>query len=369
MIPYGRQFIDRQDIAAVVRAMRSDWLTQGPMIKKFEAALCRHTGARYAVAVSNGTAALHLSYLAAGLKAGDEVITTPNTFVATTNMLMAIGAKPVFCDIRLDTYNINEQAIEPLITKRTRAIVPVHFAGQPADLRPIWRLARKHHLIVIEDAAHALGANYQGKKVGGLASDLTIFSFHPVKTITTGEGGAVLTNKKHYYKKLMLLRSHGIIKDRDGFNVMHALGYNYRLTDLQAALGLSQLFKLNTFITKRQQVARWWKDALRGVDEIILPLEVPGTMSSWHLYVIRLKDPQLRLPLIKYLRQKDIATNWHYPAVYRHPYYRKHGYARTTLPNVEAYHATALSLPCYVQLKRVQVQTMAKHIKIFFSYL
>src|SRR3989338_338438 len=228
-IPYGRQKIDDNDIKAVVKVLRSDWLTQGPSVKQFEKSLAKYCGAKFAVAVSNCTAALHLAYLAADLNAGDEVITTPNTFVATSNMLVAVGAKPVFCDIRLDNYNLDETKIEELITPRTKAIVPVHFAGHPCEMDKILGLARKHNLLVIEDACHALGASYKNKRVGCIG-DMSVFSFHPVKSITTGEGGAILTDNPEFYKKLAHLRTHGITKDKNGFNVMTALRYNYRIT-------------------------------------------------------------------------------------------------------------------------------------------
>ncbi len=230
MIPYGRQQIDKKDMESVIGVLGSDFLTQGPKTKELEEKLARYCGSKYAVLVCNGTAALHLAYLAAGIKNGDEVITTPNTFAATSNMLLLLGAKPVFCDIRLDTYNIDESRIEKLINKRTKAIVPVHFAGHPCEMGAILKIAKKHKLIVIEDACHALGAEYKNKKIGGLG-DMTTFSFHPVKSITTGEGGAILTNNENYYHKLLELRSHGIHKDENGFNVMTCLGYNSRLTD------------------------------------------------------------------------------------------------------------------------------------------
>ena len=305
MLPYGKQHLDGQDIAAVVRVLQSDFLTTGPEISKFEQNVAKFVGAKYAVAVSSGTAALHLAYLVAGLKTGDEIITTPNTFVATTNMALAVGAKPVFCDIRLDTYNIDEKQIEKLITKRTKAIVPVHFAGQPCDLAKIKRLAVKHRLVVIEDAAHALGAKFKGRPIGSGHGDLAIFSFHPVKAITTGEGGLIVTNNKKYYDRLKLLRSHGVTKDKKGFNVMTELGYNYRLTDFQAALGSSQLKKLTSFIRQRRAAVKVYEKKLKNLP-IILPTEARGNYSGWHLYVIRTKRSADRLPLYKHLQQSGI---------------------------------------------------------------
>lgn len=368
MIPYGRQSITTADSAAVLKTLHSPWLTQGPAVSAFEQALAAYCGTRYAVAVSNGTAALHLAYGAAGLTAGDEVITTPNTFVATTNMLLAVGAKPVFCDIRSDTYNIDETKIERLITKKTKAIVPVHFAGQPCALDPIRRIARKHRLLVIEDACHSLGARYQKSTIGSCRfSDMAIFSFHPVKSITTGEGGAILTNSKRYYQTVLSLRSHGIHKDARGKNVMTALGYNYRLTDIQAALGASQLKKLDAFIKQRQRVVAWYAKELQAVTEIILPQEIAGDHSAWHLYVIRTQQPKRRDALAAYLKKQGIGVNFHYPAVYSHPYYRKNGYHQLRLPVADAYQSSCLTLPCHPALTRDDVHFVADAIKTFYA--
>ncbi|KKS34905.1 MAG: UDP-4-keto-6-deoxy-N-acetylglucosamine 4-aminotransferase [Parcubacteria group bacterium GW2011_GWC2_42_12] len=366
MIPYGHQNIDQEDIREVITALKSDWLTQGPRVLQFEKALAKYCGAKYAVAVSSGTAALHLAYLAAGLKEGDEVITTPNTFVATTNMLLAVGAKPVFCDIRLDTYNFDETKIEKLITKRTKAIAPVHFGGQPCALAEIQRIAKKHKLLVIEDACHALGASYKNKKIGGL-SDMSVFSFHPVKSITTGEGGAVLTNNKKFYDQLILLRSHGIHKDENGANVMTGLGYNYRITDFQAALGLSQLKKLDKFMKQRRQIVRWYRRYLRDEKSIILPLELADCLSSWHLYVIRTKNKADRPLLRQYLLKHGVGVNFHYPAVYSQPYYQNHGYRGLKLPAEEVYHSSCITLPCFPRLKEPEIKFICKNIKEYFS--
>lgn len=366
MIPYGRQKIDADDIKAVTKVLRSDNLTQGPAILDFEMKLADSQGTRYAVAVANGTAALHASYLAAGLQAGDEVITTPNTFVATTNMLLAVGAQPVFCDIRLDTYNIDEQAIEKLITPKTRAIVPVHFAGQPAAIKLINSIAQKHKLLVIADACHALGATYNEKLIGQLA-DMSVFSFHPVKQITTGEGGAILTDSKAFYEKLLLTRSHGVTKDKNGFNVMTEMGYNYRLTDIQAALGSSQLKKLAVFSAKRRAVAALYHKLLKDNPHIVLPQELPGNTSAWHLYVIRVKDPRTRLPLYNFLKKNSVGVNFHYPAVYSHPYYRANGFKNTALPNADLYSATAITLPIHTQLSKEDTVYIATLINTFFK--
>lgn len=365
MIPYGRQFIDQQDIKAVTAVLQSAFLTQGPKVVEFEKLLAKISGTQYAVAVSSGTAALHLAYLVSGLKKDDEVITTPNTFVATTNMLLAMGVRPVFADIRLDTYNFDEKKLSRLITPKTKAIIPVHFAGHPCVMDTITALAKKHRLLVIADACHALGATYQNKPIGSWA-DLTVFSFHPVKAITTGEGGAIVTDNESYYRKLLHLRSHGITKDKQGFNIMTNLGYNYRLSDLQAALGLSQMKKLNRFLIKRHQVAKWYQQELSDVKEIILPKEEANAYSGWHLYVIRTVDPAHRNALAVYLQKAGIGVNFHYPATYTHPYYRTNGYAKVHLSNMDLYHQSCLTIPCFPILTHQEVKLISQTIKAFF---
>ena len=360
MIPYGHQYIDKKDIEAVLDVFKSDWITQGPKIIEFEKALAKYCGAKFAVVCSSGTAALHLAYLAAGLKKGDEVITTPNTFAATANMLLAVGAKPIFCDIRLDTYNIDESRIEKLVTKRAKAIVPVHFAGHPCEMEKIWKIAKKHKLLVIEDACHALGARYRNSKIGSCSySDMAVFSFHPVKSITTGEGGAILTNNEKYYKKLISLRSHGIHKDEKGKNVMTELGYNYRMTDIQAALGISQLKKLDGFIKKRHSVVNNYKKELKDAKDIILPQELKNAYSSWHIYVIRVKDAKRRDGLMEFLKNSGIGVNFHYPAVYSHPYYQRIGYKNLKLSNTQIYQNSCITFPCFPALSRADVELIS----------
>lgn len=375
MIPYGHQFINQDDLDGVVKVLKSDWLTQGPKILEFETDLAGYCGAKYAVAVCNGTAALHLAYLAVGLQKDDEAITTPNTFVATSNMMLAVGAKPVFCDIRLDTYNIDEAKIEKLITnlpagrqEKLKAIVPVHFAGQPCEMEKIKKIAKKYKLAVIEDACHALGAKYRGKKIGSCQySDMAVFSFHPVKSITTGEGGAILTNNKKYYEKLMSLRSHGIHKDEKGKNVMTELGYNYRMNDIQASLGISQLKKLDGFIKSRRQVIEWYKKELGNIKEIILPQELKGNFSDWHIYVIRIREKKDRDSLAVYLKENGVGVNFHYPAVYSHPFYGYNGFKNVKLENEEEYQDSCITLPCYQQLKKSEVRYIAGVIKKYFA--
>ncbi len=367
MIPYGHQSIDERDIESVVKVLQSDWITQGPSIDQFEKSLAEYCGAKFAVAVNNGTTALHVAYLAAGLKPGDEVITTSTTFVATSNMVLACGAKPVFCDIRLDTNNIDEDKIEKLITRRTKMIVPVHLAGQPCNMKKILKIAKKYKLKVVEDAAHALGASYQGKKIGSLQSDMTTFSFHPVKSITTGEGGAILTNSKKLYNKMRLLRTHGIVKNAQGFIEMKTFGYNYRITDFQAALGINQMKKLDTFIAKRQQIVVRYEEELQGCEQIILPQEVTGSKSSWHIYVIRVKNPKHRLPLINFLKSKGIGVNFHYPPVYSHPFYKRIIKCKDKdFPETTKYAKSAITIPCYQDLSQKEAVFITEAIKEFF---
>lgn len=366
IIPYGHQTITEDDFSAVAESLKSDFLTQGPGVEMFEKELAKRAGAKYAVAVSSGTSALHLAYLVANIQKGDEVITTPNTFVATTNMLLILGAKPVFCDIRPDTCNIDESKIESLINERTKAIVPVHFAGHPSAMDKILQIAKKYKLLVIEDACHALGALLGNSPIGSIG-DMTVFSFHPVKSITTGEGGAVLTDREDFYKRLVLLRSHGVRKDENGKNVMTELGYNYRLTDMQASLGLSQLKKLRNFIRDRNRVAKVYLKQLEGEHNIVLPVVAPGVKSAWHLFVVRVKDSLKRDALASFLKENGIGVNFHYPAVYSHPYYLGIGFSGFSLPEEEKYQSSCLTLPCYPALKPSEIKFVCDKIKYFFS--
>lgn len=368
MIQYGSQNLDKRDIKEVVKVLKSNFLTQGPKVLEFEKALAKYCKAKYAVALNSGTSALHLAYKAAGLKKGDEAITSPNTFVATTNMLLEAGARPVFCDIRDDTYNIDESKIEKKITKKTKAIIPVHFAGHACEMSVISRIAKKHGLIVIEDACQALGAKYKGSRIGSCKySDMAVFSFHPVKSITTAEGGAILTNSRKLYEKLVRLRSHGVTKDKKGFNVMTDFGYNYRISDMQAALGASQIKRLNSFIKKRGQVVKWYKEELRGSKDIILPVELKDNKSAWHIYVIKVQDKKFRLPLYKYLLKNGVGVNFHFPCVYKHAYYKRQGFGSARCPQAELYAITAITLPLHTLLKKSDVQYIAKAIKKFFK--
>ncbi len=364
-LPYGHQWIDKADIRAVDKILKGDWVTQGPKVTEFEKALARLCKTKYAVAVANGTAALHAACFAAGIKPGDEVITTPITFAASANCVLYCGGKPVFADIRPDTWNIDSEEIKKKITSKTKAIIAVDFAGQPVELKKINQIARQNKLAVIEDAAHALGAEYKGKPIGGLA-DMAVFSFHPVKQITTGEGGMITTNNREYYEKLLLFRTHGITRDRkkmlrdDGpwYYEMQALGYNYRLTDFQCALGLSQLKRLRGFLTRRRAIVAAYNQAFSRVEEITIPYEKPEVKSAWHLYVIRLKLERLtttRRKIFEALRERNIGVNLHYVPVYYHPYYQRLGYTRGACPQAEAYYEEAITLPLFPRMTKAEV--------------
>lgn len=353
MIPYGRQTIDEDDINAVVDVLKSDYLTTGPKIAEFEQAVASYTGAKYAVAISNGTSALHAACFAAGIGQGDEVITTPLTFAASANCVLYCGGTPVFADVDPYTYNIDPEDIRKKITDKTKAIIAVHLAGQPCDMDEIHSIAQEHNLIVIEDGAHALGSVYKGKKVGCL-SDMTTFSFHPVKPITTGEGGMIMTDNEELYKRLVLFRSHGITRDNSmmtrnegpWFYQQLDLGYNYRITDIQCALGCSQMRKLDKFLKRRRELVERYNNAFIECDNIVTPYQLPDTQSGWHLYIVQVKNHD-RKQVFETLRDKGIGVNVHYIPVYMHPYYREHGYKDIHCANAEEIYSHIISLPLY----------------------
>lgn len=373
MIPYSHQFIDKEDADAVLAALKSDWLTQGPKVKEFELALAKYCGAKYAVAISNGTAALQAVYFTINIKKGDEIITSPLTFAATTNAAIWQGAKPVFVDINKDG-NIDSDLIEKKITQKTKAIVVVDYAGLPCDFDVLKKIAKKHKLILIEDAAHSLGAEYKSAKVGSIA-DLTIFSFHPIKSITTGEGGAVMTNNKDFYEKLLLFRNHGIIKDQNKFlNKSHGpwyyemqeLGLNYRLTDIQAALGISQLKKLPDFLKKRDMIAKNYNKELGKTEGLVLPKHsFKDRKSSRHLYPILLtgKLQSKRKDVFEFLQKNKIGVQVHYIPVYWHPYYQKLGYKKGICPKAEEWYKSEISIPIYPSLKKESQKKVIKNLK------
>lgn len=367
-IPYGRQSINEQDIEAVVNVLKSDYLTTGPKIAEFERKVADYTGAKYAVAIANGTAALHAACYAAGIGEGDEVITTPITFAASSNCVLYCGGTPVFADINPETYNISPEDIERKITPKTKVIIAVHFTGQPCEMEQIHAIAHKYNLTVIEDGAHALGAEYQEKRVGTL-SDMTTFSFHPVKHITTGEGGMILTDNPELYQRLKLFRTHGITREEelltknDGpwYYEQLDLGYNYRITDIQCALGVSQMDRLPEFLEKRKQIAKRYNEAFAANEQIQLPYQKEGCDNAWHLYVIRIKNGK-RKEVFEKLRAAGIGVNVHYIPVYQHPYYRTHGYAEVTCPNAEEYYKECISLPMYPDLKEEEQEYVIKKV-------
>lgn len=366
MIPYGHQTIDEADIQAVVKVLRSDYLTTGPAVEQFEQKVADYVGAKYAVAVSNGTAALHIACLAAGIGEGDQVITSPITFAASANCVLYCGGRPVFADIDLRTYNISPEEIEKKITPQTKALIPVHFAGRPCDMEAIGEIAKRYGLLVIEDGAHALGASCHGRKIGTL-SDMTIFSFHPVKPITTGEGGMVVTNDERLYQRLRLYRSHGITREEaqmegdakergEGWYYQQiALGFNYRMTDIQAALGVSQMDKLDTFLQKRREIALRYHEAFAQNPGIGTPDWPEEMESGWHLYVVRMLQKDRR-QVYRRLKEARIGANVHYIPVYRHPYYQSHGYGTVCCPRAEEFYRQCISLPIYPGLTGEQQQ-------------
>ena len=373
LIPYGKQWIDSEDIQSVVRTLRSDFITQGPRIEEFEKKVARYCGAKYAVAFSSGTAALHASTFAVGIRPGDEVVTSPISFVATANSILFQGAQPVFSDIELETINLDPSEVEKKITRRTKAILAVDFAGHPAPLTALRKIAEKRKLFLLEDGAHALGATYHGKRVGPL-SDVTVFSFHPVKAMTTGEGGMALAQDKNLERRLRLFRNHGMIRSQalskkfgPWYYTVEDLGYNYRITDIQCSLGISQLKKIEKFIRLRRNLAERYHQNLREVEEIILPQEKEDARSAYHLFVIQLRLEKLhasRRTIFEELRESGVGVNVHYLPIPLQPYYRRRfGYQPGDFPRAELYYERAITLPLFPQLKTSEVDYVTKTLK------
>ncbi len=366
-IYYGHQYIDEEDIQAVVEVLKSDYLTCGPKIDELEAKLCQITGAKYAVVCSNGTAALHLACMAAGVSETDEVITTPITFAASANCALYCGARPVFADINEETYNIDPARVEALTNEKTKAVVAVDFTGQSVELDRLLEHCRKHNLVLIEDGAHVIGTRYKGKYNGSIA-DMTTLSFHPVKTVTSGEGGAVLTNNEEYYKKLLLYRTHGITRDRSQmehepegpwYYEQVALGMNYRMTDMQAALLISQLNKLSVFSERRKEIVKAYDEAFKNLPQVIVQKEIPESDTTRHLYILRLNLPGLtidRKQFFEALAAENICCNVHYIPVYYFPYYEKLGYKKGLCPKAEKLYEEIISLPLYYAMTDQDVQ-------------
>lgn len=360
-LPYGHHSVAQEDIDAVVEVLRSDWLTQGPTVARFEDAVAGYCGARHAVAVSSGTAALHIACLAAGIGPGDEVVTSALTFVASANCVAYCGGEPRLADVDPVYRNLDPVSLEGAITRRAKAVIPVDFGGHPCFPHEISRVARDHGLIVIEDAAHALGAEYDGTKVGSCEhADMAVLSFHPVKLITSGEGGMVLTNDDELRERLLRFRNHGITRERGAFEAASGeragdwyyeqqdLGFNYRITDFQCALGVSQLGHADGFLEARRTLAGMYAERLADCADIQLPCEADGVRSAWHIYPISLKEPVRRAEVFAVMRADGIGVQVHYIPVHHHPFYRRRPeVAPTALPNAEAYYAGAITLPLF----------------------
>lgn len=372
-ITYAKQSISKKDVKAVVRALRSDFLTQGPEIKKFEDALCAYTGAKYAVCVANGTAALHLAALALDLPAGSEGITSPITFLATANCMHYVGATIGFADIEKSTANIDPEKIK--VSHRTKVLIPVHFAGQSCDMQQIHEIAKKNNLYVIEDAAHALGSEYKGKKVGCCEySDMAILSFHPVKNITSAEGGAIMTNNEQFYRKLLELRVCGMTRDPKRltkevgpwYYEMHSLGFNYRMTDLQAALGRSQLSRIDLFAKKRREIVSFYHEAFEFDHRFNFLEEKPESKAMWHLCPLLIDFDNMSVTkrqVFERLHQKDVHLQVHYIPVHMQPYYQKFGFEEGDYPQAESYYRKTISLPLYPDLKIRDLKKIIRFIK------
>ncbi len=368
-IYYGHQYLDQADYDAVLDVLKSDYLTCGPKINELEEKLCKLTGSKYAVVCSNGTAALHMAAMAAGLGEGDELITTPITFAASANCALYAGATPVFADINEETYNIDPASVEAHITEKTKAVVAVDYTGQAVELDRLTKLCKDNNLVLIEDGAHSVGTLYNGKGVGSIA-DMTTFSFHPVKTITGGEGGAVLTNSEEYYKKLLLARSHGITRDASLLeNDSHGpwyyeqvdLGYNYRMTDIQAGLIISQLDKLAMFKARRKEIVAKYDEAFRKLDSIVVQKEIPESDTARHLYILRINPDKLainRRQFFDALGAENVVCNVHYIPVYYFPHYERLGYKKGLCPKAEKLYDEIISLPLYYGMSDEDVESV-----------
>lgn len=382
LIPYGTQTITSEDIKVVVDTLESPYLTQGPQIAKFEQQVAKESGARFAVAFCNGTAALHGACYAAGIGLGDEVITTPLTFAATANSVLYQHGVPVFADVDEQTFLLDIQKVKEKITEKTKAIITVDFAGQPVDMKAFKKLAEDHGLVYISDAAHSLGASYDGEPVGAIA-DMTMFSFHPVKPVTTAEGGVIVTNREDYYQKLLLFRTHGITRDEEKFisepdgpwyYEMQSLGYNYRMTDLQAALGTAQMPRLRDYIAKRRRIAKIYDSEFLELERkgiLIRPVQDPKADSGWHLYVIQANLENLtgdRREIFDALRAENIGVNVHYIPVYRQPYYRNLGFSHEQFPVTEKLYNSFITLPVFPKMSDQDVTDVVEAVEKVFTF-
>lgn len=378
-IYYGHQYLDEADYQAVLDVLKSDYLTCGPKIDELEERLCSITGAKYAVAVSNGTAALHVACMAAGVGEGDEVITTPITFAASANCALYCGATPVFADIDEKTWNIDPESVRAHITERTKAVVAVDFTGQSTKLDELKEICREHHLVLITDGAHSIGTKYKGQPTGSIA-DMTTFSFHPVKTVTAGEGGAITTNDPELYRRLVLYKAHGITRDAaqmsrepEGpwYYEQVELGYNYRMTDIQAGLLLSQLDKLEAFSKRRKEIVARYNEAFSKLEQVTVQEEIPESDTTRHLYILRLNTEKLltnRREFFDAMGAENIVCNVHYIPVYYFPYYQKLGYRKGICPKAEALYEEILTLPLHYGMTDRDVEDVICAVEKIASY-
>ncbi|MGL4874551.1 MAG: UDP-4-amino-4,6-dideoxy-N-acetyl-beta-L-altrosamine transaminase [Clostridium sp.] len=379
-LQYGKQSIDEEDIKKVVEVLEGDYLTTGPYVTEFEKKVSEYVGSRYAVAVSNGTAALHMAVFAAGITEGDEVLVPAITFVATANAVLYCKGKPVFIDIDKETLNMDIDKIEEKITDRTKAIIPVDFAGNSVDIDKIMEIAKKYNLIVISDSAHGFGGEYKGEKIGRKAH-MTEFSFHPVKPITTGEGGIVVTDDKKLYEKMIGFRTHGITRDKNvlinknegtWYYEQQYLGYNYRMTDIQAALGTSQINKIDKFINKRRKIAKRYDEAFEGIEEISVIKESKFAKSGYHIYIIKLNLDKVsftRKEMFNSLIKENIGVNVHYYPVYKQPYYKEIGYENIVCKNAEEVYEEIITLPIFPGMNEEDIEDVINGVKKVINYL
>ncbi len=379
-IYYGRQWIDEDDIKAVSDVLRGDYITCGPHVVSLENKLCEYTGAKHASVVSNGTAALHCACLAAGVKEGDEIITTPLTFAASANCAIYCGARPIFADVDMKTYNIDPESIKACITDKTKAVVAVDFTGQAVKVEEIKKICHDNGLVFIEDAAHSISTKYNGKQVGSIA-DMTTFSFHPVKTVTGGEGGAILTNNDEYHTKLVLAHTHGITHDEalmeeaphEGpwYYEQISMGFNYRLTDFQAALIESQLTKLDKFAARRKEIVARYNEAFKDVPGIIIQEEIPESDTCRHLYIIRLDFDVLKCTRREFfdaMSAENVQCQVHYVPVYYFPFYKHLGYERGLCPNAEKIYEGIMSIPLYPKMTDDDVSDVIEAVRKVADY-
>ena len=378
-LPYGTQWINNKEINEVIDSLKSNWITTGPKMKKFEENFKNFIGSKYAVAVNSGTAGLHISTSSINIQPGDEVITTPLTFVASSNCIIYRGGTPIFADIKKDTYNIDPNEIKKKITPKTKAIIPVHFTGQPCEMDEIFEVANDHNLYIIDDAAHAIDAEYKGKKIGNM-NDLTVFSFHPVKNITTAEGGIVTTNNEELYEKLLMFRTHGITRDatkrfgKSGkyYYDMQYLGFRYNMSELHAALGIQQLAKLESFQKRRREIVKIYNREFQDLKEMTIPYVKNNIKHSWHLYVIQLNLEYLKVDrdyIFKALREENIGVNVHYIPVHYHSYYQRNfGLKKGILPKVEWLFPRLLTIPLFPKMTDDDVYDVINALEKVLDY-